>query len=146
MGFRPLTEKESREFVSKVQEGIKEDNKKREEDADFLRRVEEVKKAEKEASGSSSAETESLGKEDFSLSEASEASQSMTEVVDASPNVTPSAETKSGENRLGYIAILLILAMIFTVCLQRFVSERRVGPDCGGVSRHGKSLREKRNV
>lgn len=62
MGFRPLTEKESREFVAKVQEGIKEDKKKREEDADFLRRVEEVKKAEKGASGGSSSS------EPFSLS------------------------------------------------------------------------------
>lgn len=140
MAFRRSTNEQIESRAQKIQEGIKEDNKKREEDADFLRRVEEVKKAEREASGSSSAETESLGKEDFSLSEASETSQSMTEVVDASPNVTPSAETKSGENRLGYIAILLILAMIFIVCLQRFLSERKVEKECDGLSRHKKSL------
>ena len=137
MGYKPYTEEEIKKHSEIVQKGIDEDNKKRKEDADFLRRVEEVKKAEKEASvDSSSAETESLGKEDFSLSEASETSQSMTEVVDASPNVTLSAETKSGENRLGYIAILLILAMIFIVCLQRFLSERRVEKECDGISRH----------
>ena len=60
MGFKPLTEKEKKMHIAKVQEGIKEDEKKRKEDADFLRRVEEVKKAEKEASDSSSAEPFSL--------------------------------------------------------------------------------------
>ena len=137
MAFRRSTNEQIESRAQKIQEGIKEDEKKRKEDADFLRRVEEVKKAEKGASGgSSSAETESLGKEDFSLSEASETSQSMTVVVDASPNVTPPAETKSGENRLGYIAILLILAMIFIACLQRFLSERKVEKECDGISRH----------
>ena len=140
MAFNLFTQKEIEEMASRVEKDREKYEKEQAEKVRLLKKIEEREKAEKEASGSSSAETESLGKEDFSLSEASEASQSMTEVVDASPNVTPPAETKSDENRLGYIAILLILAMIFIVCLQRFLSERKVEKECDGVSRRKKSL------
>ena len=140
MAFNLFTQKEKEKIVSDARKDIEKYEKEQAEKVRLLKKIEEREKAEKETSGSSSAETESLGKEDFSLSEASETSQSMTEVVDASPNVTLSAETKSGENRLGYIAILLILAMIFIVCLQRFLSERKVEKECDGVSRRKKSL------
>ena len=143
MGLRPISDKDIERMVS---DSLKMDeNRKKKSSAGNTTQKKETSSTETSVS-SSSAETESLGKEDFSLSEASETSQSMTQVVDDSPNVTPSAETKSGENRLGYIAILLILAMIFIVCLQRFLSERRVEKECDGFSRHGKSLRDKKNV
>lgn len=131
MGYIPLTDEEIKKSSKRVQERIKKDDKKQKEDADFLRRVEEVKKAENGASDASS----SAEQAEASLSQTSEAPQSTTEIIDVSPNAAPSAETKSGENRLGYIAILIILAMIFIVCLQRFFSERKIEKECDGAVR-----------
>ena len=61
MGYKPYTEEEIKKHSEIVQKGIDEDNKKQEEKARLLKKIEEREKAEKGASGgSSSAEPFSL--------------------------------------------------------------------------------------